>query len=1273
MSGAGGVASTGGPLQVVGPSTLVIPNSTFTSPISLPNYGTLANTAASPSDRQLAVAAANAPLRYTYGLDRIAPLIANALLDSVGAMLVDCVIGEGPIGGVILTEINDLPLPAGVTVTVYDGTQVVADAVLMAAWLLQGIVYADVRPNVAYAVIRIPANVDLVVDPRSIAFTVQGLKCYDPRQNLLIRSEEFDNGIWGKFGTTTVTVNATTAPDGSVTADNVAQTVDSDSIYQDISLVGTVSVIARVCVKGNGSAQINFVLFWFTGGATQNVILQMNPTTGGFIATGSTGATLLGYEINALAAGWYEIVLKSIGTDAANTVLRWQIYNITGGSSAYFVWGGQARTVVSGSAASYVKTLAVSVNPGTAYTNNTALILANFLAHPTRGPGDTIDWNSVGVVAERCDALLANKKRHTFGLTFAQQIPKKDIEETIRAGVCYVVREGGTDFLVADAPVGMSAMTAFNSADWQPAELRVSQRDAVSAPNRITVRYVNTTVKPWGEAYTDSLETADVTNGLVDAVEMVVNATWIQDFAEAVRLRNRYFAEHTLGLRSYDFPVFEKGYKLRRGDVIMLNDDVDTSHLLLDGSATGYASTPSIAATQLVGNFQIRVDVALDNWSVVGYAELVSKISATAGYEFGVEFYARYAVLFIVYFSTTGGGRYIASIPLPAYTPGSRQRFGVTRDSVTGYTNFYTSPDFITWNQLGATIFGTPEVTKADTAALYVGTRIPTIGNLSGKLFRAQVFSVIGGAPIVDFDTSALLSATPTMTGRTGEVWTPNGTAKFVWRLQTSNPGDLIAKAVRVKQITALGFARLRVLAQEYQAAMYSDDTPNSPITPGTNLPDPRTVLPVTAIVMTEEVYLDQLQAAPIASGAKYVSRFRCTWTAPADQYLVDYIVRFLVGTQLIFEGSCIGVEYVSPPVQQSLSYTVEVRARNTLGFKSSPTMKSQIALGKLLIPGPVPRISQAIEIGGEVLLAWDPSVDIDVIRYEWRYTPNSTSGTWESATLIDRVDGLRTRFKGLPVGTHRFYIKPIDSVPQYSTNALYVDITLTSDANAFAQEWEFTNPTLTGIVAFQLEGEQHQRWITSMSGTWATTFASAMSVYSNPIANYFNTHADLFRGEAKDLGSIIAGNWIFKPNVIDLENGTADTYFDTSNDGITYASQASPWAGATRFIRAMIQDTASGAFTIIAPPKITLAAVTRKESGLNVTSSATVATTISLTGKYFKAVRITITPRGLVPRTSTLDNVVLSTSGANSFDVYLFTAAGAQVASAFDWAFEGY
>ena len=836
------------------PTVWVIPNAHLPMPIGLPSYATLAETAAAPSDQQLTLSAANAPLRYSYGQVRIAPLVVNALLDAAGAMLLDCVLGDGPIGGVIATEINDAALPAGVTVTVYDGSQVAFDAPLAAAWALQGVAFAEVRPGVAYAVLKIPATVDVSIDERSIAFTVQGLKVFDPR------------------------------------------------------------------------------------------------------------------------------------------------------------------------------------DLGTRYSNNPALCLANFLAHPTRGPGDTVDWASVAAVADRCDTLLATKKRHTFGLTFDQQVPKKEIEETLRTGFCFVVREGPITYLVADMPVDVSATQAFAATDWQPDELRVSQRTAASAPNRITVRYTNTAIKPWAEAYTEPIETADVTAGLVDAVEMVVNATFVQDYAEAIRLRNRYFAEHTLGLRTLDFPVFEKGYKVRRGDVI-------------------------------------RIDNAV----------------------------------------------------------------------------------------------------------------------------------------------------------------------------------DLIAKPVRVQKLIALGFARVQITAQEYQPSMYSDDSPASPNYPPTALPSPLTVLPVLGLTMVEEVYIDQLQTAGsgMASAATWLSRFRCTWTPSVDRYFVDYVLRFLNGAQLIFEGRASGAEYVTPPVQQARSYTVEVRARNTLGFMSiPPATKSAVALGKLLLPGPVPRISQALELGGEVILAWDPAPDIDVIRYEWRYTPNTIAGSWESATLIDRVDGLRTRFKGLPVGTHRFYIKPIDSVPQYSLAAAYADITVTSDSDAFLQAREFVNPMLNDMVAYQIEGEQHQRWITSSLTTlWNTSFTNAMSTYVNPIATYGSLDSK-WTGEFADVGSLLTGVWTITPN-IDVLSGALQAYFKTSTDGVSPAATIAglTYTGAARWVKPYFSG-GGGAFQVSRPPTITLAVVPKKESATGAVYTAGGPTTIALIGKYAKAVRIGITPRGTVARTFMVDNVLLSTTG---------------------------
>lgn len=1048
----------------------VIPTVTLQqTPIALPSYGTLANTAPVPSQQQLSVAAANAPIRYTYGTDRLGLQIINALLDASGNLLLDCLIGEGTIGGVTSVEVNDDTV-AGVTVTAYDGTQTTANSELVAAWLLQGVVYTDVRPGIAYCVIKIAASTDVPIDSRSIVTVLQGLKVYDPRQNLLLHSEALDNAIWTKSHCTIV-ANAAAAPDGSMTADQVVDDVSVGNQHfpwQGINATAGQPYVAAWYFK---AGSFRYACMQFSDFVASYVAATFDLQTGSITeavhVAGTPAWTAINGGISDAGGGWYRCWLEGVlpvGRTAAYALVllsntptgtSGSAYTSTGAGNIY-AWGASVRHATA-SADGYVKTAASVFNPVTQYSNNPALALANFLADPVKGYGDTVDWNSVGIAAARCDEQLAGTARHACKITFDRQVKKKDIEETLRgAAGCFVVREGGTTYLVPDAPVDTSGTLHLLAADWDTASLRYSQREAGRAPNRIAVRYTSTAVKPWAEAYTDYIESADVTAGLVDAVEMVVNATWITSYAEAIRLRNRYYAEHQLGLKGLEFEVFEKGWKIRRGDVIRLTNDV-----------------------------------------------------------------------------------------------------------------------------------------------------------------------------------------------------------------------DLAAKAVRVQEVRSLGFAKLKITAQEYHAAMYSDDAPAAPTVPSSTLPSPRTVLPVTALAMVEEVYLDQSQSALVASGAKYVSRFRITWTRSADRYLLDTVVKFVNGATTIFEGPTVGAEYVSPPVQQGQTYSVQVQARNVLGFLAATVSASAIAQGKLLVPGNVPRISQAIELGGEVLLAWDAAVDIDIIRYEWRYTPNTTSGSWESATFIDRVDSLRARFKGLPVGTHRFYVKAIDSVPQYSATAAYVDITITSDANAFLQALEFISPTLTSMIAHRVEGETWSRWITAFADTWSTLFPSAMSTYTNPIASYHTAGTSKFVGESQDVGSLITGAWSLSASVTAL-SGSVTYSIETSPDNAVWTPQSGiSYTGAARYVRPVIETT--GAMEILRPPVITLAAVTRKESGGPVTSSAGAATTISLSGKYAKAVRITITPLGTAARIATLNNVVLSTSGANSFDVYLFDAAGTQVASSFNWDHEGF
>jgi hypothetical protein len=73
-------------------------------------------------------------------------------------------------------------------------------------------------------------------------------------RNLLDRSEEFDNAVWGKQPSTTITPNVALAPDGTMTADRVVN-LDAalgDRINQNITIENQ-TLVGSVWLRGEGS------------------------------------------------------------------------------------------------------------------------------------------------------------------------------------------------------------------------------------------------------------------------------------------------------------------------------------------------------------------------------------------------------------------------------------------------------------------------------------------------------------------------------------------------------------------------------------------------------------------------------------------------------------------------------------------------------------------------------------------------------------------------------------------------------------------------------------------------------------------------------------------------------------------------------------------------------------------------------------------------------------------------------------------------------------
>ena len=486
-----------------------------------------------------------------------------------------------------------------------------------------------------------------------------------------------------------------------------------------------------------------------------------------------------------------------------------------------------------------------------------------------------------------------------------------------------------------------------------------------------------------------------------------------------------------------------------------------------------------------------------------------------------------------------------------------------------------------------------------------------------------------------------------------------------------THPIGLSNKLMRVMNIVDQGSGRWGVDCEEYDPAAYSTAVVGTPTFADTNLPSPASPPLVLGLALSEEVY--QLE------NGNYASRVRANWTAAVYPFLRHYRCELFESNALVDAANANGTTYASPAIQENKTYEFRVYTVSSLGVSSPVSSSTIVAQGKTLIPGDVPSFD-GFEVGGEVHLWWSPAVDIDGWRYEVRY--GVTTGSWESATVIDRVDALRLVTRGLAAGVWRFYVKLIDSIRQYSANAKFKDITITLDSDAYLiDNHAFTTPVLTNMTEYKL------RSATSFDiKYYATNFGDGFGFGATDTNNNTGTFNDALVNtrlpdphtagtstmltEAFDFGQSLTGNWTISANVETI-SGTINYYVELSPDGTAwtqYAGQSVKNTG--RWCRIRIDTT--GSMIITGVPTIRLDAVGRTETGGPVTSNASGATTISLAGKYAKALKINVQPRGTVAMTATVDAVTLSATGGNSFAVYIFNSAGAQIAASFTWEFEG-
>jgi hypothetical protein len=159
------------------------------------------------------------------------------------------------------------------------------------------------------------------------------------RTNLLLRSEEFDNAYWIKSAST-VTLNATAAPDGVTTADKLVETAVSNQHYVGAISLNLASNVYTSSIFAKAAERTEISIFMDTS-VTRRV--QFFNLSTGTLGTNSGGITS---SIQAFPNGWYKC---SITLNAAETLLNVVYTTALSGSNNYlgnatsgvFLWGAQ--------------------------------------------------------------------------------------------------------------------------------------------------------------------------------------------------------------------------------------------------------------------------------------------------------------------------------------------------------------------------------------------------------------------------------------------------------------------------------------------------------------------------------------------------------------------------------------------------------------------------------------------------------------------------------------------------------------------------------------------------------------------------------------------------------------------------------------------------------------------------------------------------------------------------------------------------------------------
>ena len=193
-----------------------------------------------------------------------------------------------------------------------------------------------------------PATVKEVPGNHMLQSTSVDRPLLSARTNLLTYTEDFSNGAWAK-GAATVSANATTAPDGTTTADLIIEGAGSAYHYVlrgSPGYVAGVGFVAEVYAKYAGRRYVRVVIYNGFSTTSEAVFDVQNGAVGTFVGGGATRS------IVSIGDGWYRLIVISAASatvGAGSVGFALQDADASGpyvgdGTSGVYLWGAQLHT-----------------------------------------------------------------------------------------------------------------------------------------------------------------------------------------------------------------------------------------------------------------------------------------------------------------------------------------------------------------------------------------------------------------------------------------------------------------------------------------------------------------------------------------------------------------------------------------------------------------------------------------------------------------------------------------------------------------------------------------------------------------------------------------------------------------------------------------------------------------------------------------------------------------------------------------------------------------